>query len=91
MIDIDGFVESVKDGCENFVLTDKGDINKSLGIEMDQLDEERFKISQNFLIDRIISFFNTNKNNYDMGTKTKSTLFGKPLQHKYLSGKPRKE
>ena len=29
---IDSFVKSMKTGKENFVLTDKGDINKSLGI-----------------------------------------------------------
>ena len=32
MIDINGFVESMKTGSENFVLTDEGDINKFISI-----------------------------------------------------------
>ena len=47
---IDSFVKTMKTGKENFVLTDEGDINKSLGIEIIKLDEKRFKVSQPFLI-----------------------------------------
>ena len=89
MIDIDGFIRSMKNVCDNFVLTNEGDI-KNFGIEITQLDENIFKISQHFLIDRIISFLNTDKNNYGMDTNSKSTPVGKPLIHKDLSGKPRK-
>ena len=35
----------MKNGNENFVLTDEGDINKFLGIEITQIDDKRFKIS----------------------------------------------
>ena len=45
MKDIDGFVESVKSGSENLVLTDEGDINKFFGNEINQLDDKIFKIS----------------------------------------------
>ena len=45
MKDIDDFVDSMKSGSENFVVTDEGDINKYLGIEITQLDDKRFKIS----------------------------------------------
>ena len=31
--DIDAFVTSMKEGDENFILTDEGDIDKFLGIE----------------------------------------------------------
>ena len=48
---IDSLVESMKTGKENFVLTDEGDINEFLGIEITQLDDKRFKVSQPFLID----------------------------------------
>ena len=89
MIDIDGFIYSMKNGCKNFVLTDKGDIQKFLGIEIIQLDENGFKIYQPFLIKK--SFFpNIDINNYDMDTNAKSTPVGKPLLHKYLSVKPHK-
>ena len=71
MKDIDGFVASMKYGSENFAITNKGDINKVLGIEMTQLDDKRFKISQPFLIDRIISFLNIGTNDYGMDTNAK--------------------
>ena len=78
-------------GPRNFTLTDKGDIDKFLGIEINHLDEKRFKISQPFLIDRIISLLNIENNEFGLGTNSKSTPVGKPLLHKDLSGKPRKE
>ena len=40
---IDSFAESMKTGKENFVLTDEGDINKFLRIEITQLDDKRFR------------------------------------------------
>ena len=91
MKDIDAFVKSMKDGPENFILTDEGDIDKFLGIEITHLDEKRFKISQPYLIDRIISLLNIDTNTYGMETNSKSTPVGKPLLHKDLEGKPRKE
>ena len=91
MKDIDYFVAPMKYGSENFVLTDEGDINKFLGIEMTQLDDKRFKISQPLLIDRILSFLNIDRNECGMDTNTKLTPVGKPLLHKDLYGKPRKE
>ena len=33
----------MKTGIENFLLTYEGDINKLLGIEIDQIDEKRSK------------------------------------------------
>ena len=76
---IDYFVASMKYGSENFVLTDEGDINKFLGIEITQIDKEGFKISQPFPIDRIISFLNIDTNDFVMKTNAKSTSVGKPL------------
>ena len=91
IMQIDLFVRSMKTGKENFVLTDEGDINKFLGIEITQVDSKRFKVSQPFLIDRIISYLNIDTNAYGMETNPKSTPVGKPLLHKDLDGKPRKE
>ena len=62
MGNINPFVDSMKNGDENFVLTDEVDINKFLGIEINQLKEKRFKISQPYLTDWIISFLNINTN-----------------------------
>ena len=88
---IDSFVESMKTGKDNFVLTDEGDINKFLGIKITQLDDKRFKVYQPFLIDPIVNFLNIDTNDYGMETNTKPTPVGKPLLHKYLAGKPHKE
>ena len=88
---IDSFVELMKTGKKNFVMTDEGDINKFLGIEITQLDDKIFKVSQPFLIDQIVSFLNIDTNDYGMETNTKPTPVGKPLLHKDLAGKPRKE
>ena len=73
MVDIDYFVKSTKDGPENFVLTDKGDIDKFLFIKITQLDEKSFKIFQSFLIDIIVSFLGIYKNYYGMETNANST------------------
>ena len=90
MENINRFVDSMKNGDEKFVLTDEGDINKFPGIEITQLDDKRFKISQPYLTDRIISFLKIDANDHNVDTNAKSTPVGKPLLHKYLSGKPPK-
>ena len=64
----------------------KGDINKILDIEITQLDDNIFKISHPFLIDRIISFLKTETYNYGIDMNTKSTTVGKPLLIKELLG-----
>ena len=81
----------MKYGDKNFVLTDKWDINKFLGIEITQLDDKRFKIYQPYLMDQIISFLKIDANDHKVETNAKSTPVGKPLLHKDMSGKPRKE
>ena len=91
MENINRFVGSMKNGDKNFVLTDEGDINKFLGIEITQLDDKRFKISLPYLIDLIIYFLNIDANDHNVETNEKSTPVGKPLLHKYLSGNPRKK
>ena len=39
MVDIDYFVKSIKSGSKTFVLDDEVDIDKFIGIEITQLDE----------------------------------------------------
>ena len=58
---------------------------------MTHLDDKRFKISQPFLIDRIVAYLNIDSNEYGIGTNYKLTPVGKTLLHKDLSGKSRKE
>ena len=72
-------------------MTDEGNIDKFLGIEITQIDAKRFKITQPFLTDRIISFLGIDTNDYGMETNPKPTPVGKPLLHKDLDGKPQKE
>jgi hypothetical protein len=43
--DINTFVKSIKDGPEGYVLTDEGDINKFLGIEIKEITKNKFKLS----------------------------------------------
>ena len=91
MENINRFVDSMKNSDENSVLTDKGDINKFLGIEINQLYDKIFKIFQPYLTDRIISFLKIDANDHKVETNTKSTPVGKPLLHKDISVNPRKE
>ena len=83
MVDINAFVQSIKNGPEKFVLTDKGYIT--------HIYQKRFKVSQPFLIDRIITLLNIDTNNYGMDTNSNLTSVGKPILHKDLYGKPCKE
>ena len=76
MKDTDIFVESMKSGSKKIVLTNKGDIYKLLGIEITQLDDNIFKISQPFLIDIITSFLNIETIDYSMDTNSKSSPVG---------------
>ena len=84
MGNINRFVDSMKNGDENFVLTNKGDIHKFLGIEINQLDNKRFKISQPYLTDRIIYFLKIDANDHNIETNEKPTPVGKPLLQKAL-------
>ncbi len=49
-------IKSLHGGDENFVLQDRGSIDKYLGVHIKQLDGSSFEFSQPFLIERITSF-----------------------------------
>ena len=66
MQNIDAFVKSMEVRPEHFTLTNEGDIDKFLWIEINHLDEKRLKISQPYLIDRIFSFLNINTNDFGL-------------------------
>ena len=68
----------------------KGIKTNSLALKLPTL-LKKIKLLQPFLIDRIISILNIDTNDYVLEINAKSTRVGKPLLHKDLSGKPRKE
>ena len=78
MKDIDEFVNSMRHGPENLILTDKGDIDKFLGIEIKDRGLGEFELAQPFLINRILSFLELELNGHDTSTNEKlfqQTLF----------------
>lgn len=75
MESIDSFVESLIEGPENFILTDEGNIDKFLGIEITQLD----------YIDHIIKFLGFDIEQDTAIVNSKSTLVGKPILNKDIS------
>ena len=50
MKSIDAFIHSMQHGKENFILTDEGDVNKFLAIEIVQHNPNTFKLVQPFPI-----------------------------------------
>ena len=58
MVDINAFFQSMNNGPEKFILTDKGYLKKFLGIEIIHIGENRIKVSKPLLIDSIISLLN---------------------------------
>jgi hypothetical protein len=88
MKEIDEFVKSMQEGPENFILTDEGDIDKFLGIEIKHLDDKRFEMSQPFLIERICTTLGLMDNDWDSEANSRRTPVGKPVLNKDLDGKP---
>ena len=70
MVDINDFVQSMKNGPDKFVLTDEGEIKKLLGIEINHIDEKSLKLSQPLLNYMILYLLNIDTNGYGMDTNT---------------------
>jgi hypothetical protein len=77
-------------GPENFKLTNRGNVNKFLGIEITKLDEQTFELLQPFLINRILSFLGLCNNKFNTDANSSLTPVAKGLLHRDLSGKPQK-
>jgi len=90
MESINRLVQTMHDGPENFKLTDEGDVNKFLGIEITQIDSYSFELSQPFLIDRLLQFLGLCNISFETDTNSSSTPVAKGLLHCDLVGKPRK-
>jgi hypothetical protein len=78
------FIDSMRTGSENYVLTDEGDIKHYLGVELIKSDNG-FELHQPFLIDRILSVLNITEEH-----NSKPTPAIKPLLHRDLDGVDRK-
>ncbi len=91
MKDFNIFVRSMKDGPKGYVLTDEGDINKFLGIEIKEITTNKFNLSQPLLIKGIVNLLGLLQNEFDVHTNTKITPVGKPFLNKDLEGYPRKK
>ncbi|KAL7534594.1 hypothetical protein ACHAWF_004881 [Thalassiosira exigua] len=83
---VDSLIQSLKNGEENFELTDEGSIDKYLGVLIKDIDENTFEMSQPFLIRRIIQFLSLDESK----TRGRPTPVGKPLLNRDLDEAPRK-
>ena len=87
---IDELITSLEKGKKKFILTDEGDIDKFLGIEIQHFENGSFEISQPHLINRILQVLHLDKKN-EWSTATKwRELPGTSILSKEPKGKPRK-
>jgi hypothetical protein len=56
---------------KGYVLTDEGDMDKFLGVEIKEITKNKFKLSQPFLIKQIVNLLGVEQNEFDVFTKTK--------------------
>jgi hypothetical protein len=91
MAEIDKFVVSMQNCPENFILTDEGNIDKFLGLEIKQLGPKEFEISKPFLIDCIITFLGLQSDAAETHCNDKFTPAAAQILNKDLQGKPRKK
>ena len=77
---VDSVIQSLRNSDKDFELTDKGSINTYLGILIEDIDENCFKMSQPILIQRIIQFLALDPHK----TKGRNTPVGKPLLNRDL-------
>ena len=80
----------MQSGPENFKLTDKGGVNKFLGVKITRLDDNSFELSQPFLIDWLLNFLGLCNNEFKTDANSTSTPVAKGLLHHDLDGKGRK-
>jgi len=88
---IENFVESLVKGPEKFLLTDEGDINKFLGIEINHHEDGSFELTQPHLIKRIVDMLKLNGNNeWGQVAKSRATPSEKKILSKDSNGSRRK-
>jgi hypothetical protein len=89
MASIDCLIASMHTGPENFILTDEGNVNRFLGIEITKLGPDSFGLSQPFIIDCLLQFLGLCNNKFENNANPSSTPVVKGLLHRDLAGKPR--
>jgi histone deacetylase 1/2 len=82
---IEQIIKSLKEGPEQYVLTDEGDVNKYLGVEITDHKNGTYELSQPYLIERLLSVVKI-----DETVNAKPTPATTPLLHKDLEGLERK-
>ncbi len=82
MVHIEQLITSLHDGTENFILQDKGSIDKYFSVNIEQLNNSSFNLMQPFLIEHISAFLGIGNG----CTNTQDTPVGKPLLNKDLNG-----
>ena len=88
---LDNFVKSLIEGEEKFILTDEGDIDKFLGIEIKHYDDGSFELTQPHLIQRIVSELGLGDDNkWGQAAKSRATPSEKAILSKDSNGSPRK-
>jgi hypothetical protein len=90
MESIKHLVKSMQNGPENFKLTNEGDVNKFLGIEITKHRSLSFELSQPFLIDCLLQFLGLCNNSFKTNTNLLLTPATRGLLHQDLAGKPQK-
>ena len=78
-------VISLQNGQENFQLTDEGDLNRYLGVDIDRRSDGTFELRQPYLIERCLKAMEI-----DDTMNPKKVPVMKPLLHKDKDGDPRK-
>jgi hypothetical protein len=82
----DAVISLLKEGHEDFELANQGSINKYLGLLTRDMDTNTFKMSQPFLICRILDFLLLDKNKTKQNkTKQNKTKQNKTKQNKRTS------
>ena len=78
-------IKSLLDGNEHFQLTDEGNLDRYLGVEITKLKDRRVELTQPHLINRFLAVVQQESN-----INEKPTPATKPLLHKDIDGLPRK-
>jgi hypothetical protein len=78
---IDRLISSMQSGPKIFKLTDKGGMNKFLGVKITRLNNNSFELSQPFLINQVLNFLGLCSNEFKMDANSTSTLVAKGLLH----------
>ena len=89
--EIKSFIHSMQNGPEKFILTDEGDIDKFLGVEIIDRGNGEFEMKQPHLIDRIVQALGLKDNSFNCHVNGAKTPASTILLNRDLEGKPRKK